>query len=266
MVRLAPILNATKTARPMRSFLLFLAMIAGFRLIDIPLSEAFSRALPMLTVCLAGFCINDIFDQEQDRINHPERSLARFPALVGSVTTIYVCLFVTSVLLISLQDSPTERFAWSLFFILLSNYNFFKRTFPLIKNWFVAGAACLPVAILDFARDGQIADFLNYLPFFCIVFARELSCDIPDIEGDIGTLAKKLSKKYSVWLSNVIYIAAILLMFGLSSERLHIMALVSGAGSFTLYSVARTALGWPEKSLFIFSGSMAASAAVLIIS
>ena len=127
MVALTSIKNAVKTTRPFRSLLLFVVVIVGYVVVGFDWVDALVGALPMLSISLAGFCINDIFDQEQDRINHPDRALAKYPALTGSATTIYVCLFVASVILISMLDSPTERFAWAAFFILLSNYNFFKH-------------------------------------------------------------------------------------------------------------------------------------------
>lgn len=266
MVASTPIKNAVKTTRPSRSLLLFIVVIVGYVVVGFDWRDALVGALPMLSISLAGFCINDIFDQELDRINHPDRTLAKYPALTSSATTIYVCLFVTSVLLISIQDSHTERFIWAIFFILLSNYNFFKRSFPIAKNAYVAIAACLPVSVLDLAHDERILSTLLYGPIFVAVFARELACDIPDIEGDTGTLAKKLSRKYSFQFVVFLYLMALALTFLLSTTNLATAASLVGLGALGLYLLARMVLGWPEKSLLVFSGTIAISPAFLIVS
>lgn len=254
-----------KTTRPLRSVLLALAVSAGFLIVGVEWQEAIFRALPMLLVSLAGFCINDIFDQEQDRINHPERTLAQYPALSRSVTAAYVVLLIASVLAISAQKSPTDKFIWAVFFILLSNYNFFKRNVPGLKNAYVAIAAALPLSILDMARDETLSAWLLYFPFLLSVFARELACDIPDIRGDEGTLASRLGTGRSWGLAVASYALALASTFALASVRLHYLSAIMGSIAFSLYVLGTVRFKLTEKSLLVVTGPLVLAPAVLLL-
>ncbi len=258
--------KVVKTARPLRSVLLFIAVSIGFLVVGVDWQDAIVRALPMLMISLAGFCINDIFDQEQDRINHPERTLAQYPALSKSVTAAYVVLLIASVLAISVQTSPTDKFIWALFFILLSNYSFFKRNIPSLKNAYVASAAALPVAILDLTHDGSLSSSLLYCPFLLSVFARELACDIPDIRGDEATLANWLGTDTSWRLVIGIYSLALAWTFALASARLHHVSAFLGSVALFLYILGSVRFKLTEKSLLIVTGPLVLAPAILLLS
>ena len=263
---LKPAKEVMKTARPLRSSLLFLSLFLGYWLAGFSWVDAACKALPMLLIALAGFCINDIFDQEQDRINHPDRTLAKYPALSKHVTTTYVLLFAGSVFTIALQDSSTDKFLWALFFILLSNYNFFKRSFPACKNVYISLAAALPAALLDSAYDGAFSAPILYCPFILAVFARELACDIPDIEGDGKTLANSFGPERSWYIATSIYVLAIMLTAIQAESLIGVVSALVGAASLALYVCAKVVFGWSEKTLIVFSGPTVVAPVVLLIS
>jgi|GEM_PF-3993067 len=245
--------------------MLFFAAFAGFLYVQIPLPSAAFQALPMLLITAAGFCINDIFDQEEDRINHPERALSEFPALSGLVTTTYIILFAGSILAIAVQSQPLHKFLWSLLFIALSNYSFIKRNFPYLKNFYIALSSALPLAIIDFASDEQFSAVGLYSPLVLAVFARELACDIPDITGDGATIASQLGRKTSSCLLVACYTASVGLLTILSDTEREFLATAVGWCMFALYLLFRAKQRWPERRLIIFSAPLVICPAVLVL-
>ena len=193
--------TAMKTTRPFRSIGFYSAVFLGFILAGMSLGDAFVSALPMYPICMAGFSINDIYDQESDRINHPERALAQYPALTKSVTVIYSCLFVVSIVLIALQQDGRVQALWAVFFLLLSNYAFIKSSLSLIKNVYIAFAGCLVLLLIDYSVDRQISTVLEYIPFCMAIMAREFMGDVEDIDGDRNSIARKFGKKLAVTLA-----------------------------------------------------------------
>lgn len=255
---------ALTTTRPLPSFALFLTIALGFILAGRNWGGALIAALPMLPISLASFCINDIFDQETDRINHPDRALASYPALSNTALTLYVILFLISIGSIYLQDRPTDRFVWAIDFILLSNYSVFKRIFPLLKNVYIASSACIVFSILDISNENSLHVVFRYGPLFISTLAREIALDIPDARGDKGTLALKLNTRRSLLLTIALYLVALCTAFYLSITSVHLFASIAGFILFFCYALARLMLGWQENTLRPVSAGVATVPAVLI--
>lgn len=261
----ADIQKAFSTARPTRALLLFGGVFLGFLYVNTPPVQAAYHAIPMLLISAAGFCINDIFDQEQDRINHPNRALSEYPALSRLVTSTYVVLFIGSVLMIAIQELALHKFLWALFFIALSNYSFVKRNFPSLKNVYIAFSSTIPLAIIDFASDGEFNSPLLYGPLALAVFARELACDIPDINGDDATIAVRLGERASARLVFVCYAVSLTILTILSSgERDLIVSSIAWA-LLVLYIFSKIKCQWSERRLIIFSAPLLICPAVLVL-
>lgn len=261
----ANIRRAFTTARPARALLLFAAVLLGFLYVQTPLLPAVFQAAPMLLIAAAGFCINDVFDQEQDRINHPERALSEYPALSHLVTTTYIFLFVGSILIIAIQPLPLVKFLWSLLFIALSNYSFIKRNFPSLKNVYIALSSTVPLAIIDFTSDGLFSSPWLFGPLALAVFARELACDVPDISGDDATIAVRLGEGTSSGLVFACYAVSLSLLTILSNSERQFMIAAVGWGLLTLYSVFKSKYRWSERRLILFSAPLVICPAVLVL-
>ena len=261
----ANIRRAFSTARPTRALLLFAAVLLGFLYVQTPLHPAAFQAAPMLLIAAAGFCINDIFDQEQDRINHPERALSEYPALSQLVTTTYIVLFIGSVLLIAIQPLSLVKFLWSLLFIALSNYSFIKRNFPGLKNLYIALSSTIPLAIIDFSADGLFSSPWLFVPLALAVFARELACDVPDINGDDATIAVRLGEGASSRLVFACYAVSLLLLTILSNSERQLAIAGVGWGLLALYSVFKSKYRWSERRLILFSAPLVICPAVLVL-
>jgi geranylgeranylglycerol-phosphate geranylgeranyltransferase len=265
MQHLKRVTTALSTTRPRRSFMLFLAVAFGFLLAGRSWGGALVAASPMLAISLAGFCINDIFDQEMDRINHPDRALASYPALSNLVMSLYVILFVISIGLIFLQERSIDRFTWAIAFILLSNYSVFKRDLPPLKNAYVAVTACVICSILDVGGDHSLPLVARYGPLFLAVFAREFALDIPDARGDKGTLVQTLHPTASLYLAMALYAAALSFALYFSIKPIQLTMSLIGIILFFGYLFARLRLGWQEEALRSVSGVFAGLPAILVI-
>jgi 4-hydroxybenzoate polyprenyltransferase len=219
----------------------------------------------MLTISLAGFCINDIFDQEMDRINHPGRALASYPALSSSVLSLYVVLFLVTLCLILLQDSSSDRFIWAISFILLSNYSAFKRYSPSLKNAYMAATACVVFSILDGASEHPLPIIIRYGPLFVANFAREVLLDIPDRRGDKNTLVSRLRPKRSLYLALSLCCVSLCVTMYFSTTMLELTMVIVGFLSLFCYVVARLKVGLKGQALRPLAGIMATVPAILII-
>src|SRR5438874_105203 len=63
---------------------------------------SFTHSLPILTICMCGFVINDLSDIEKDRENHPHRPLPSNMVGAVSASAIYFTLLTISLVLIKL--------------------------------------------------------------------------------------------------------------------------------------------------------------------
>ncbi len=137
--------------------------------------------------CAAGNALNDRLDVEVDRINHPNRPLPRrelslteasLVALWCAATGLFIALFVSQSFLL-LVGACGALLAW---------YNFRLKALPIIGNAIVALLGALTVMAGATAAGGDIwwwpgALFPAILAFI-LHFAREMTKDIADIDGD----------------------------------------------------------------------------------
>lgn len=154
-------------------------LFAGFGV-----SESFSLARPILTASMSGFVLNDIYDVERDRINHPTRPIPSGHLSSSAATILYFALLGGSLLTIKLYAPMDQLFLYLTFVLLFSNYNFVVEKVLRLKNLFVAVVTIIPVWIvadliaLDSTRFVLMASLLLY------IVGRELLMDVQDMEGD----------------------------------------------------------------------------------
>ena len=116
-----------------------LTTFLGYWLSDssLPLSSVF--LLILATICSTGFgnTINDIYDIDSDRINHPNRPLPQGAISVLSAW-IFSLLLLISALVLSFSVSSLHGFATVLPLLLLTIYAFFLKATPIAGNLLVA--------------------------------------------------------------------------------------------------------------------------------
>jgi geranylgeranylglycerol-phosphate geranylgeranyltransferase len=82
-----------------------------------------THALPLLTISICGFVINDLRDIEKDRKNHPNRPLPSSAISEIGASVIYFSLLGASLILIKLYVELPYVYLYLLFLIGLVNYN-----------------------------------------------------------------------------------------------------------------------------------------------
>jgi 4-hydroxybenzoate polyprenyltransferase len=145
----------------------------------------------------AGCIMNDIMDREIDKINKPRTHVVGRSISLAAVKKLFL-IFTVFIVLLSIYISCFVFWEWafisSIVYILSVLYNMYFKKSPLLGNILIAFlASFVPLVILFFAHDAIL--FLNsekitllaylYSGFsFLIIFPRELSLDISDMEGD----------------------------------------------------------------------------------
>jgi len=167
--------------------------------------------------CIGAGChpFNDYFDYEVDKISHPKRPLPS--GVFKRLTGIYmgVIFFVISLVLSSLIN----MFCFSINLAGIVLIFFYESS---LKNKGLGGNMLVAFTVaLSFNYGGAIAGdvfkptFFTLITFF-IFFGREIIMDVRDFEGDKktrATLPVVIGKKMAVYLSSVMIIISIILLF-----------------------------------------------------
>lgn len=161
---------------------------------------AAQKALPILLTCMCCFVLNDIYDLEKDRINHPHRPLPIGAISERGAMGIYFVLLTGTLLSIFAYISQEQYYIYLLCLIVFTNYNHVVSDFPLIKNFYVATASALPILILrPSIFEVTIVDVVA-LAMMLFILGREILMDVQDLTGDGKTLARNLGARLSVKL------------------------------------------------------------------
>ena len=174
---------------------------------------------------MAGFVLNDIFDEERDRLNHPDRPIPSGRFSPVSATLLYFGLLATALLAAKVFVPDEQLFLYLTFALLFSNYNFLVEKAPLLKNAYVAAVSIIPVWIVaDFlSLDGTRYALAAALLLF--IFGREVLMDVVDMRGDGPTLAKRLGAPVSVKLGFALQGVAILSLVIQSTSAIHALSI-----------------------------------------
>jgi geranylgeranylglycerol-phosphate geranylgeranyltransferase len=160
----------------------------------------------------AGNMLNDYFDSELDRINHPERPI---PAGAISANQVYIsagALFIILLLLGALINS--------LMFFILVLATFLMIGYELVfKNRGLVGNFTIGVltGLLFLFGAAVVSEFgvVMILFFFAILatLTREIIKDIEDIKGDVGriTLPKSIGIRNASIVATAVIILAVIL-------------------------------------------------------
>jgi len=259
------------------AFLTVLAVVVGWVMASVPLSEApWHALLPPFFITLGAFAHNDFVDMEVDRLNRRwDRPLARgrsFSALTYIIP--YALGFLTAFFI------PPEAALVALAFLLLSIlYNLRLKRLPLVGNMAIAMSMAVPFiyAPLAAGREVGVVNAFAALFAFLIGTAREIVKDVEDVEGDrkagMKTLPVVLGEKgagrvaalfllFLILLAPIpfrsplpfyVLLLALLLigwsagvaLFGLSRERAKLLKKVLYAASVVgLLALALLALGY----------------------
>jgi 4-hydroxybenzoate polyprenyltransferase len=181
---------------------------------DIPLALAdwqyLLLVLATVLIAAAGYAINDIFDQDSDAINKPDRAIVGKFITEGRAYNIYVGLNITGVAIGFYLSNVILRPSFAVVFILIAALLYFYATnlkqTPLLGNLVVAALLALSVLIIGIfdlypatyeANQKEMGLFfkilLDYAFFaFFINLIREIAKDAEDANGDYNAGIKTL--------------------------------------------------------------------------
>jgi geranylgeranylglycerol-phosphate geranylgeranyltransferase len=153
---------------------------------------AVAHSLPLLTISMSGFVINDLHDLEKDKTNHPQRPLPSETISPVAASILYFFLLALSLMLIKASIEPHNTYLYLLLLLALINYNYVVSYIPWLKDLYVATIGVFPLFILSSLAQTGVGTAGIIISLFLFLVGRELLMDIEDFDGDGETLVKKL--------------------------------------------------------------------------
>jgi geranylgeranylglycerol-phosphate geranylgeranyltransferase len=175
-------------------------------------------ALITFVICAAGNALNDRLDIKADSINHPERPLPSGALKETEASIVALALFVFGNLL-SLLLSPKLILLTVTVSLLLLWYNWSLKRIAVVGNLVVALLGATTVVAGGLAAGGNILELpgslFPALLAFLLHFAREMTKDVQDMEGDrrvgFSTYPLKKDARQALLLASVTVALMILL-------------------------------------------------------
>jgi geranylgeranylglycerol-phosphate geranylgeranyltransferase len=181
-----------KLSRADTCLLVFFTVFAPSYVHGVDLLQSTMLALPILTMSICTFIINDVNDLEKDIVNHPDRPLPRKELSVAFSVALYFLFIFLSLILVKIYVPGNYVYIYLTFLVLLTNYDYMVDTFPQIKNFYVSVTTVIPIVVLSYVSPGNYN--YAYVAYALIFFTlgREMFMDILDAEGDGKTFVKLL--------------------------------------------------------------------------
>jgi len=186
--------------RPVNVILTFLVVVVGAFICVISDYSIYIILLAALSAALtagAGNIINDIYDKEADKINHPERSLAK--GLINSRNA-WIEYFILTLLAVAASSfiNQTALAIVILSSVLLYLYSARLKKIPLLGNITVAYLTGLAFIFGGIAVNNVRGALIPAVFAFLINFIRELIKDMDDIEGDTKVRVQTFPKRFGM--------------------------------------------------------------------
>lgn len=211
MKKLAALIKLT---RPVNIIITFLAVAVGyiisasevslFTLITAGFSGAFTAG--------AGNIVNDIFDLESDKINHPDRPL---PSNIISYNGAKGMWFLFT-LLSFITGSLTNTYAFLIVLsahILLIFYSFRFKSTTILGNVIISSLTSAAIIYGGFAAENLDKIAIPSILAFMINYIRELVKDIQDEKGDTAAGITTFPVKYGVLNTKIVISVFVLFLF-----------------------------------------------------
>jgi geranylgeranylglycerol-phosphate geranylgeranyltransferase len=186
--------------RPVNVILTFLVVIVGAFICvegDDSINKILLAGLSAALTAGAGNIVNDIYDKEADKINHPERPLAK--GIISTRNT-WIEYFILTLLAIAASSliSQTASIIVFLTSVLLYLYSVRLKKIPLLGNITVAYLTGLAFIFGGIAVNNVRGAFIPAVFAFLINFIRELIKDMDDIEGDTKAGLQSFPNKFGM--------------------------------------------------------------------
>lgn len=149
----------------------------------LPFLDYFLTAVVLACMTAAACAINDYWDVEKDRINHPERplpsELLTLKQAWSAATLAFICALIAAI--------PLGQYSFGLVgvsTILLWNYSHLLKVSGVLGNLIVAFIIALLILLGSMVAGRPWAMLYPMGFLFVYAFARELIWDVHDAEGD----------------------------------------------------------------------------------
>jgi geranylgeranylglycerol-phosphate geranylgeranyltransferase len=192
-----------------------------------------------------GNALNDIFDRETDRINHPDRPLASGRLTLGAARIFVASTFAIAALLALFINGPALAIV-AVNVMLMVSYEAWLKARGAAGNVVIAylvGSLFLfaGVSVFGGASDPLIRTRILAALAFLATLGREITKDIEDMRGDVDrhTLPQQIGTKRAG------AVAALVLVLGVALSALPLYFRVLGVG----YAI----LVVPADGMFIYA-------------
>jgi geranylgeranylglycerol-phosphate geranylgeranyltransferase len=160
-------------------------------------------ALAASLTAAAGNIINDYFDAESDKINHPERPIPSGKISKKNSLILYFAFALLSIIAaINISQLAINIVVLSNILLFLYSYSLKKKI--LIGNFIVAFLTGFTFIFGGLAGGNAKAAIIPGVFAFLINFIRELVKDIQDIEGDSVSGTKTFPQVYGIKSTKII--------------------------------------------------------------
>ena len=209
--------------RPLTSFMACFAMVVTASLgagteARFFLFEIIMGAVLVFVFTAASNTLNDYFDMEGDRVNHPQRPLPSGRMEPGNAVFFASVLFAISVLMAALLSFLSPLGFWVMFMVLLALIIEVMYEWRLKRHYLGSNLAISILTGMAFVFGGvvvgnvEITLFMGLLAFLSI-YGREILKDIEDLQGDTDrdTLPRVFGVGVASRLASVSILAAVIL-------------------------------------------------------
>jgi 4-hydroxybenzoate polyprenyltransferase len=211
--------------------------------------------LATLLIAAGGYVINDIFDQETDAINKPEKVIIGKSIKESEAYNLYAGFTITGVCIGFYLSNAIDKPNFAAFFILIAATLYFYATtlkqILLLGNLVVALVLAISVIIIGIfdifpvtnaenqRQMGQIFGILiDYAIFaFLLHLIREMVKDLEDIEGDYKLEMRTLAIRLGISYTTKVIALLSLLPIGLFCNYMYHYFVLNNLQLITIYSL-----------------------------
>lgn len=200
-------------------------------------------ALCVFLVTSGGNIINDIYDRETDRVNHPDRPVASGRISVPAARTYSIVLFILPVIAAAFFLNYSALLIVILAEVLLITYESKAKRAGLSGNIIVGSLVGLIFIFGGIAVGSAYKMYILFIMAALTNIGREITKDIQDMEGDVDrkTFPKVHGKNASFYLVAIlvlIAVAASVLPYIMHIFSFYYLIPVVVADAIFLYSVS----------------------------
>lgn len=199
--------------RPVNAIMASIGTIVGGVVAEQSLSAAldfrvYIAMAVVFLVLLGGNVLNDYFDVETDRINHPKRPIPSGKISLTAAKFLAIILFALGLVVSFFTFNVSQILIAILAIFLLSTYEWKTKAWGVAGNIIISSLVGLIFVYGSLSIKFSFVVIILALMAFLANLAREIVKDVEDVKGDINrtTLPKKIGKTLSL-LAAAIFVA-----------------------------------------------------------